>query len=517
MKRIFTLACLVLLFSIVSCHRDDDFGGGGPHGNLSSFIEVSEILLDGGETAAEISAYDPKTKKLFVTNAAENRIDIIDLTDPGNLIYAESLQITAFGAGVNSVAVKNGLLAAAIESSPKTNPGKVVIWKTDNLRAEPTIVTVGALPDMVTFTPNGRQIICANEGEIAEDLTVDPNGSVSIIDTKNFNVTTLDFTAFNGSASNLVKKGYRIVEPATELAPDAEPEYIAVSEDSRFAWVTLQENNAIARVNLIFKTIEAVYPLGFKNYNSPANKIDPSDRDGGVAFGNWPVFGMYLPDAIAFFDKGHGKFLITANEGDSRLRPTADDIIPGEDEGDLYNEEERIKDVVLDPTIFPNAADLQTDEKIGRLKITNTMGDKDGDGDYDALYSFGARSFSIWDGYTGKLVFDCGNKLEQFVLDRMPSLYDDGRSDDKGVEPESVTVGKIGRYTLAFIGLERADAVAIVDVSNPYSPVFLQVLETGDAPEGLLFIPANESPNGKHLLVVSAEGDGSVRVYQPTL
>jgi hypothetical protein len=279
----------------------------------------------------------------------------------------------------------------------------------------------------------------------------------------------------------------------------------------------LQENNAIAKINLTFRFIEGIFPLGFKDHSKSANALDPSDRDGGVAFDNWPVKGMYMPDAIAFFERGHNKFLITANEGDSRLRPTADDILPGLDEGDLYNEEERIKDVDLDPTVFPNAADLQEDEQIGRLKITNTMGDTDGDGDYDELYTFGARSFSIWNGFTGKLVFDSGDKLEQFVLDRMPGLYDDGRSDDKGVEPEAVAIGKVGRYNIAFIGLERADAVVVVDVSNPYSPVFLQVLETGDAPEGLLYIPANESPNGKSLLVVSAEGDGSVRVYQPSL
>jgi hypothetical protein len=226
---------------------------------------------------------------------------------------------------------------------------------------------------------------------------------------------------------------------------------------------------------------------------------------------------MYLPDGIAFFERGHNIFLVTANEGDSRLRPTADDLLPSLDEGDLYNEEERIKDVDLDPIAFPDASSLQEDEQIGRLKITHTLGDKDGDGDFDELYSFGTRSFSIWNGFTGKLVFDSGDKLEKFVLEKLPSLYDDGRSDDKGVEPESVTIGKMGRYTIAFIGLERADAVVVVDVSNPYSPVFLEVLETGDAPEGLLHIPATESPNGKSLLVVSAEGDGSVRVYQPTM
>lgn len=509
MKRILSLLSILCLLTVVSCYHDHD-GPSGPSEDASSFVKMSEIILEGGETAAEISAYDPKTKKLFVTNAVKLAIDVIDLSDPSNPVYIEPLPITAFGSGVNSVSVKNGMLAAAIESSPKTEPGKVVVWKTYNLHAEPEMVTVGALPDMVTFTPNGKLILCANEAESAEDLSFDPKGSVSIIDTRNFNVTTLDFTRFNGITNQLKKNGYRVFGQDADLAEDTEPEYIAVSDDSRYAWVTLQENNGIARINLMSKTIEGIYPLGFKDHNLLKNAMNPSDRDGeSTLLGQWPVRGMYLPDAIAFINKGLTGFVITVNEGDSRLRPSA-----GDDEGDLYSEEERIKDLDLDPTAFPNADVLQEDDKLGRLKVTNTMGDTDGDGDYDELYSFGARSFSIWNSFTGKLIYDSGSELEKFVLEKMPSLYDDGRSDDKGVEPEAVTVGKVGRNTIAFVGLERADALVIVDVTNPYAPKYLAVLETGDAPECVLYIPANESPNGKSLLVVSAEGDGSVRVYQ---
>jgi hypothetical protein len=206
--------------------------------------------------------------------------------------------------------------------------------------------------------------------------------------------------------------------------------------------------------------------------------------------------------------------MITANEGDSRVRPTTDAALPPTEEGDIFNEEGRVKDVDLDGTAFPNAATLQGDAQIGRLKITNTMGDTDGDGDYDALYAFGTRSFSIWNGTSGELVFDSGSKLEKFVMEKMASAYDDTRSDDKGVEPEGVTTGVIGDRILAFVGLERADAIVVVDVTNPSAPQFLQVLSTGDAPEGVHFIPYDESPNGRSLLVVSSEGDGKVKVYQ---
>lgn len=509
MKRIFTSA-FAIAFVLVSCDPDRIKG---PQENTASFKEVGQIILTGGETAAEISAFDPKTKKLFVTNATKPAIDIIDLSDPTSPVFLEELRF--WGGGVNSVSVKDGLLAAAIEADPKTDPGRVVIWNTSDLHAEPVMVTVGALPDMVTFSPDGKYILSANEGESSEDNSIDPNGSISIIDVKrNFQVVTLDFTSFNGQIDLLKLKGFRVFN-ASDLAADTEPEYVTVSQDSKIAWVTLQENNAIARINLVTKSIEEINPLGFKNHMLPSNELDPSDRDGSVLFGSWPVQGMYLPDGIAAFGKGNHPYLITANEGDSRIRPTSDDALPPAEEGDIFNEEERIKDVDLDPIAFPNAASLQSDASIGRLKITNTLGDKDNDGDFDVLHTFGSRSFSIWNGATGKLEFDSGNELEKFLLSQSPSLYDDGRSDDKGVEPESVTIGKMGKYTVAFIGLERADAVVLVEVSNPSAPVFLQVLHTGDAPEGVLFIPANESPNEKSILVVSSEGDGVVKVFQP--
>jgi hypothetical protein len=142
------------------------------------------------------------------------------------------------------------------------------------------------------------------------------------------------------------------------------------------------------------------------------------------------------------------------------------------------------------------------------------MGDTDGDGDYDELHTFGSRSFTIWNGTTGERIFDSGNQLEKFLVTQSPGLYDDSRSDDKGVEPENRAIGTIGGRHIAFFGLERADAIVVVDVTNPYSPLFIQVLHTNDAPEGVLFIPAKDSPNKKSTLVVSCEGDGVVNVFQ---
>jgi DNA-binding beta-propeller fold protein YncE len=518
MQKHLMFALFTSAIAVVSCTDDDH--GNPPNENAAAFREIGTLQLEGGATAAEISAYDPKTKKLFVINAVKSAIDVIDMSDPANLVDLHApISVQAFGTGVNSIAVKNGLLAAAVEVTPKTNPGKVVIWNTRDMSVRAAVM-VGSLPDMVTFSPDGNYILSANEGEPNEDYSIDPDGSVSIIEiTKNFRVTTLDFSAFDTSSPATRAAGtlgYRVTgKPGTTLTADAEPEYIAVSADSKTAWVTLQENNAIAKVNIQAKTIERLFPLGFKNYNLAGNEIDVSDKDGGVNAARWPVYGMYMPDGIAAFSQGARSFVITANEGDSRIRPTSDEALPGHGEGDLYNEEVRVKDIILDPLKFPDAVTLQTDSKLGRLKITNTAGDVNHDGKYDALYSFGTRSFSIWDGSSGALVFDSGNKLEKFLLEKMPALYDDQRSDDKGVEPENVAVGKIAGHSFAFVGLERADAVVVVDVSNPASPNLLQVLQTGDAPEGILFIAAEDSPNGHSLLVTSCEGDGKINVFQP--
>src|SRR5690606_5366377 len=291
---------------------------------------------------------------------------------------------------VTSVSVKNGLLAAAIESNPKTDPGKVVVWDTQTMN-EKAVVTVGSLPDMVTFSPDGSYLVTANEGEPNEDYSVDPNGSVSIINVKqNYSVTTLDFTPFNNQAQSLMSNGYRLPGPAgITLAADTEPEYLTISHDSKTAWVTLQENNGIAKVNLKTKVIEKIFPLGYLNHSLPGNELDPSDKDNGLFFANYPVKGIFMPDGIASYSAGGNNYLVTVNEGDCRIRPTSDEALTPYEEGDLFNEESRIGGVVLDPVKFPNAAALQAENTLGRLKITNRMGDTDGDGDYDELYTFG--------------------------------------------------------------------------------------------------------------------------------
>lgn len=470
---------------------------GKVHGQQPINFSLLSSIDIGEEAAAEISAYDPLTMKLYVVdNSGTSQIVVVDLSNPSIPNPVGNIDVSGIGGGVNSVAVNNGLLAAAIEAFNKTDNGTVAVFNTLD-HSLVTSVTVGALPDMVTFSPDGKYILSANEGEPNSDYSVDPEGTVSIIDIDNeFAETRLTFDAFEPQKEILMKKGLRIFGPDSSFTSNLEPEYIAVAQNSKIAWVSLQENNALAVINLNSKSITEILPLGFKNYNISANAIDANDKDAEYVPQELPVFGIYEPDAVAVFSQNNVPFVFTANEGDAR-------------EYDTFVEEVRVKDVELDTTVFPNAEELQKNDMLGRLNITNTLGNVDGV--YTALYSFGGRSFSIWNGNTGKQIFDSGNELDHYA--DMNGSYDDGRSDNKSVEPEGLVTGHIGNTELLFVGMERADAVAVYDITNPVKPRYLQWLTAGDAPEGLIFVSAEESPNGKPLLIISSEGDGVVSIF----
>lgn len=880
--------------------------------------KISGITLDNG---AEINAFDPASQKLFVVSG-EPELQVVDLSDPTQPVAQTSVDLSSFGAAANSVAIRNGIIAVAVESDRSINAGQVVFLNTDGVVL--AHVNVGSLPDQLTFTPDGTKVLVANEGE--PDDGINPAGSISIIDLSagietltQDNVTTAGFEAFDGREAELRAKGVRIF-PRERVSQDVEPEFISVSPDGTTAFVTLQENNAFAVVDLATGTVEDILPLGAKDFSkgpaeltsldldlpllgvtpagdqidlgglsglwfggvdettgnqifytipdrgpnpdtldvdgddinerpfalpeyqariiklevtpdrsqvaitqeiflrqadgitpitgrsnlgdegideqpvdllgdpleldpfggdfegiltdadgnfwmvdeyrpaiyqfsptgvllnryvpdgtaaqvgetagtfgeetlpeayinrrrnrgfeavaldaeagilyafiqtplanpdraasdnsdvirilgidtetgepvseyvylledpavraggrvdkigdavyagdgkffvierdsavdetakkfifeidlqgatnvlgldvfagetleqqtaddlaafgiNPVNKLkvtnlpslgylagdkpegltllpdgslvvlndndfglaegdipldgsvllnpnptqttlgfidfgegntlDPSDRDGGINLQNHPVFGLYQPDAIAAFEVDGQTYYITANEGDAR------------------DEDARISDLELDPDAFPDAATLQADENLGRLEVSTIDGDIDGDGDYDQLFSYGGRSFSIWDS-VGNQVFDSSDQIARITAEQTPEFFNandgdpeefDNRSDNKGAEPEAVTVGVVGNRTFAFIGLERAGGgVLVYDVSTPTSPEFLQYIRSDEdiAPEGLTFISAVESPNGQPLLVVTNEESSTVAVFEFT-
>jgi hypothetical protein len=274
---------------------------------------------------------------------------------------------------------------------------------------------------------------------------------------------------------------------------------------------------------------ETPIQLGFVRFDQPAG-IDASDRDGpgngpAINIANWPVHGMHMPDSIAAFSAGGRAFYASAGEGDDR------------------GEVQRIGNsaFVLDPAVFPNASTLKMGNALGRLNASLIDGNLDADPEFERLQVLGSRSFAIWDQF-GHLVYDSGDILEQVTADRYPLNFNadneandfDSRSDNKGPEPEAIAVGTLpdGR-TYAFVGLERIGGVAVFDVTDPYSvqyrgyannrnfSVALDVDVDPDAagdlgPEGILFIPAADSPNGRPLVVVANETSGTTTLFGAT-
>ncbi|MGB7250216.1 MAG: choice-of-anchor I family protein, partial [Phormidesmis sp.] len=483
------------------------------------------------EVGAEIVAFDTDRQLLYVVSGG-TVVQAIDLSDPASPQEVFSLDLAEFGvpiAGANSIAYKNGLLAVALEAQVTTDLGAVALVKLDeisspeDIEAALKIFEVGALPDMVTFTPDGSKILVANEGE--PDGEIDPDGSISIIDVSgefaslgDENVATADFGRFNGREAELRAEGVRIF-PDASVAQDVEPEYIAISPDGTKAFVTLQENNAIAIIDIESATVEGIQPLGLKDFSSG---LDASDEDGGINIDSEPVFGLYMPDAIASFEAGGETYYLTANEGDDR--GDADeagrgDAIRLKDLADVvsFGREGLALDESFDPALL-------AEDELGRLTISSIDGDTDGDGDLDEIISYGGRSFSVLDA-NGNLVFDSGDQIAQITAEQTPELFNaddgdpeefDGRSDNKGAEPEAVTTGVIGGRPYGFVGLERAGGgVLVYDLSKPRQPEFIQYVRSDEdiAPEGFAFIAADESPTGEPLLAVANEVSSTVAVY----
>lgn len=476
------------------------------------------------EGGAEIVAYDPRRERAFSVNAQAGTVDVIDISRPARPRRAARLDAP----GANSVSIERGMVAVAEQAAVTTDPGRVSFFDARTLRRLGA-VRVGALPDMVTLTPDGKRALVANEGEPEGycEGQVDPVGSVSVIDlrrgVRKATVRTAGFQRWNGRAAQLRSQGIRIFGPGASVAQDIEPEYVTLSSNGRRAWVALQENNALAVVDVRRAKVTRLLPLGLKDHGRVGQGLDASDRDGAVNIRRWPVKGMYLPDGIEAYRAQGRDYVVTANEGDAR-------------EYDCYAEEERVADLTLDPQAFPDAAALQADEALGRLTVSTTA-PQSADG-FTELHAFGARSMSVRDA-DGRLVFDSGDALERLTSQRRPAFYNadhaendsaDTRSDNKGPEPEGVDVGQVKGRKLAFLGLERNSGIAVFDVTRPArSQIVGYALnrnaagdpEAGTAgdlgPEGLHFVPARQSPNRKPLLLVGNEVSGTMTVWQVRL
>jgi len=479
---------------------------------LSAFHHFDTVKI-GGEGAAEIVAYDKDSKTIFVIQGDENKVLAYPFNSTG--FGPKAGEITVASGGINSIAVGNGKIALAVQAEVKQDPGQVVVFETSDL-SKLVNVTVGPLPDMVTFTPNGNYILVANEGEPNNDYTIDPEGSVTLIDVNNdYSVTTLSFSGFAAPAPSEYLKLDGANGPT--LAEDVEPEYIAVSGDSTKAWVALQENNGIAVVDIVSKTITAIHGLGLKDFNATENKMDGTDEENlergqpQIVLKNYPIYGLYQPDAIAVYEVNGITYLLTANEGDARTYPGED--IEGLVEGEAFEDIINIVDVNLSSSVFPNKDFV---DELAGLKIVKSIGLNNND-EYEKIVIPGARSFSIWDTTDFSQVYDSGDDLALKSVDAVANISIlDARSDSKGSEPEGLAIGKIGSKTYAFVGLERADLVMVYDITSPEETKHFQTLSHNDdeAPEGVLFISADESWIRAPLLAVANEDSGTLTLYK---
>ena len=510
--------------------KDNDYQAPSPTNALNLTLLSSFSNGTAGTNSAEIVAFDADVDRLFIANSIAAKLDIVNFANPALPVLITSISTTPYG-NINSVVAHDSIVALAIENiNPQLNGSVVFLDYNGNFLKQ---VTVGAMPDMITFNKNYTKILTANEGEPNAAYTVDPEGSVSIVDLTpgianltNANVTTIGLTAYNGQQTTLIAQGIRVFSTSATVAQDLEPEYITISDDNTKAYVGIQEANALLTIDLTNNTIISLAALGYSSYGTGSNNaLDASDQSGAILItGDLPIKGAYMPDALSFGTIGGQGYIFTANEGDSREFGTVIDA-------------NRINSTTftnLDPIAFPDASILKNSKFLGRLSALKYSGDTDGDGDYDELHVMSGRSFSIRNASTGALVYDSKDLIEQIIANHptfaaifnasnstgTPSLKN--RSDDKGPEVEGIYFQTINGKPYVFLALERVGGVMVFNVANPISPVFVAYRNnrstTLSGPdlgaEGIVTIPAAISPNGNDIVILANEVSSTLSIYQ---
>lgn len=586
-KFLLTAIAGILLTTLSACDDGDD-GAAGAQGEVGAqgadgknvFTGINTTLIaravlnvESPEGAAEIVQFQKSTGHIYAINSSGDNATVEVLS----MQNADASALTADSEGVinntnmdimttvdlsintagdaNSIAISDELelLAVAMAADAVDGIGNIAFY--DISGAAPVFVKnvpVGVLPDMVAFSPDSTKVVVANEGQPDGDYNIDPEGTISIINITagvvSDTAVSLNFNNYNGMEAELSAQGVMFANPSgatingqlinTTVSMDLEPEYVAISADSETAYVSLQENNAMAIVDLTTDTLVEVRGLGFKDWSNYL--MDASDKDSGLNLRKYNnLYGMYQPDTIATMSWQGSDFVVTANEGDGReyffdvADETACTAANGadydEDDGCLsYTDESRVEDLSLDPIAF---ADVNNDDDdLGRLKVSTERGDANNDGIYEELYTYGARSFSIFDA-NGTLVFDSGDDIVRITSAIHGEAFNndedenegDTRSDAKGAEPEALAIGEIDGHTIAFIGLERMGGILAYDITNPFNVSFVDYFYnrglvegadiTGDlAPEGMKFVPATDTQPA--MLIVGNEISGSVSVWQ---
>ncbi len=513
-----------------------------------------QFNVDGG--VMEIVAYNTENQRAYAINGQSGKLAVISLQDlavqgsPQKLV-GEEIDIKAlveaqdadFSYGdMTSVAVSpdQSMLAAALQARDYNDPGRVALFdcQADGSLTFKGLAVTGVQPDMVTFASDAL-ILTADEGEPREGYgegTVDPKGSVTMVDGESLESQIIGFDAFDSQVQALAEQGV-VLKKDTAPSVDLEPEYIAVADGK--AYITLQEANSVAVLDLEQAAFEGVYSIGFEDYSQTPIDIDKKD-DAYQPKTYESLMGIRMPDAIAAFERDGRTYLVTANEGDGREWGD-------EDLGSFYlNEAEA--DYEEEGAASPTGGiTAENSGLVGKVTYFDAQ-------DYEGLdpkkdYLFGGRSFTIFEA-TGKgleEVFTSGDDFEALTAQYVPDYYNasndnavmDDRSGKKGPEPESVTVGTVNGQVYAFVALERTGGIMVYDVTRPDEAAFVNYINTRDftqtvegsevyeegeldkwvtggdvAPEGLCFIAGADSPTGQALLLAACEVSGTVAVYQ---
>ncbi|WP_336776983.1 choice-of-anchor I family protein [Paenibacillus sp. MMO-58] len=492
-------------------------------------LSIGTPNKDGG--VAEIVKYNKDNNKFYLVNGSGNppTLEIVSLgnakgtlTTEKSVLVKDLSETKGFVYGdLTSVDINTTTkrVAVSIQEKDPLKSGKILVLDYNGNYI--TEYASGVQPDMIKSTEDGRYILTADEAE-PRLVTQDAKGSITIVDT----LTGISSQAYFDDPS-VIEDGVHIrgdLDPVTNSVKssgsmedalyDLEPEYIALSADGKTAFATLQENNAVAVVDIATHKVTAVKALGLKDYNNPANALDVQSN-GAIQLETVPFKGMYMPDGIASYTVNGKTYLFTANEGDaSEFRVNASTV--GALKGSLDPNSEAFK-FLKDTTAYD------------AIEVAGDMGN-------DGIYMYGGRSFSIWNADSMDQVYDSGNDFENITAQRVPDYFNvsnskitmDDRSVKKGPEPEDIKVGKVGDRQLAFIGLERVGGLMTYDVTDPEHPQFANYtntrvfkdadnkvnLDTDTGPEGIEFIPASVSPTGQPLVLVAYEVGGKVGIYQ---
>ncbi|MCM3768610.1 choice-of-anchor I family protein [Neobacillus niacini] len=512
--------------------------------SIQNSIEVKKIAgysmgltnEDGG--VAEIVKYNSDNKKFYAINGYGQTIDIVSLQDLTSSETVQQLQkekSIKIADAVNEGTFKYGdltsidintaqdMIAATVQDADYTKNGKIIVMNYDG-EIQKTFET-GVQPDMVKISADGKYILSADEAEPRGGLdAADPEGSVTIVEVETGKITKVKF-----DDESVIDDDVHIRNNGTkaDAIKDLEPEYIAISNNGKKAFVTLQENNAIATIDIEAGKVLSVKSLGYKDHSLPGNELDAANN-GKIEFERLPILGSYMPDGISYANIGGTDYLITANEGDATEWPEEDPTFIN-----VANFKDVKKTINLDTSLFkgmsPDEAQAAFDKMKGsddykKLEVLTDRGN-------DAIYTLGGRSFSIWKADTMELVYDSGSDFETITAERYPKFFNwsnddnkmDKRSAKKGPEPEDVKVGMIGDQLYAFVGLERIGGVMTYNISNPENVQFVNYINSRDfsqaiagdvSPEGLEFIAPHVSPTGRPLVLVGNEVSGTVSVNE---